>query len=310
MVKARVIASLLLGFLLAGCPKETRTTPELLPPEKHSVSPAPRPRLKPKPTAKPTSKPTSQKARMSPTVPLPLGSAPKVSIEKIKHKWRLNSGPDAKTLHIDAQSAAKIARTLAQKLLAAPQAHYDATASKLKTNYFHHVYLMLPSYAPAIDRNVGYYTPPERDGKDEDFAFLVRYADRSPASVRLLYRFLEPHLEAFVPADIYVTEIRPTVIALRQAHLHLSRMKNSKAALQKLYRDLKALERKPAKGAYGRAVGLDELCAPFEAVMKKVDSPISGTWLLTFWARREGEGNRAVVLELLGKLDAKLNVKR
>lgn len=230
-----------------------------------------------------------------------LADAPADAHDALRAGWSLTS--DGDSLRIDADAAFRLAQALAPLLLGAKPEAYDAGEPRVKVNAFHHLYRTRPAWMPRADRSLGYYADAEVDPAHAALAVLVARADRGPESVELLWGFLAPHLDTLLPKSAWdEAGLGQTVRDLIAAHDFMMGG-DGEAELEALYAKCRALESDTALGndVYGRSEAFHAIFAAYDR--PEIAAP--SAWFVSFWARRQHEGNREVVRRMLQELLAK-----
>jgi hypothetical protein len=189
-------------------------------------------------------------------------------------------------------------------LLDTPDRKYDPHRSPLKNNWFHHVYAMLPDFVPKSARHVGYYEDNQKTERGSLLAFIATRTDRSTRSLETLWGYLKPHLDELVPKSEWERKkVGETVQALIDMHDAIAKMPNFEAKLAELNAESRSLEEGVVPHiAYGREPPFRTL---YEEFTETIKTEIDTAWLASFWARRQHEGNREVVLKILRELHAR-----
>ncbi len=190
----------------------------------------------------------------------------------------------------------------------------------LRGNYFWNIYNALPSFVSARDRHTGYnisardYTPEE-----QLMAYAIWRIDRRPDNIRKIYEFAKPTLKRIVPESAYSAwGIEAYVNDALQAYHQIADIPNFSKLLQNAYSQADTTTgsfmwegnsqyfRSFENSAYGFSV--DELNQIISGHLNidKHNTLATSPWL-SFWMRRNHEGNMLVVYEILNDINGLYN---
>lgn len=187
---------------------------------------------------------------------------------------------------------------------------------RLESAYFWYVYNALPDFVREKERHQGYHAGQnEQPLKEKLLAYSIYRLDRSPENVRKLFDFAKPVLkEVFPPSNYERFGVESKVKGLIKAYNKLSEIDGYSEKLSDAYAEVDTMTgtfiniggqevfRKFANSAYGFTVyDLNEY------IMKKLNPDMdrfhSVPVGLSFWMRRNHEGNMDEVYAILKEID-------
>lgn len=184
----------------------------------------------------------------------------------------------------------------------------------INSNYFWYVYNALPEFVADNERHQGYYA----DQNDQPFeqkliAYAIYRVDRSPENIQNVFNFIKPNLTKLVSEDKYdELGIRNQVDGLIFCYQEIIKTSDYKKLLSDAYiysdtvtgmtyNDGDEVYFEKFNAAYGfTGYDLAEIISNF----LKIDRYTSfyGSPLLSFWMRRNHEGNMETVYEILKEI--------
>lgn len=184
---------------------------------------------------------------------------------------------------------------------------------RVSSNYFWYVYNSLPSFVDEMERHKGYY---ENQGpkvfKKQLMAYGIYRIDRSPENIKRLWSFAKPVLKTVIPMSSYERMgLRRKVNGLINSYEKLERIEDYSVKLEEFYKQTftpgGALKNKEdAQGAYGLSVhDLNQKIFKY----LEGDRHMMGMPSLSFWMRRNHEGNIDTVIEILREIQGMYRVE-
>ena len=187
----------------------------------------------------------------------------------------------------------------------------NPVSSGIASNYFWYVYNALPSFVDEKERHNGYYKDEnEQSAEERLIAYAIYRLDRSPENITKIFEMVKPKLSEFLPKQTYESLMIDNEVNARiHTYKRIVQIDNYKELLTEaynhadtatgiLYADGDEANFETFNGAYGLDVySLSEIISQhFE--MDRYDSYYGNT-ALSFWMRRNKEGNMETVYEIL-----------
>jgi hypothetical protein len=185
----------------------------------------------------------------------------------------------------------------------------------ITSNYFWFIYNALPKFVGEKERHNGYYKNEcDLDFRDRLVAYAIYRVDRSPENIKKIFDYVQPFLTGLMPKTKYEhMNLDKKVNNLIQCNDMLSEINNYKEALTEFYNktytsDGKMIvEGNPAvskhynDAAYGYSTHVLA-----EELSKHLNlnrySALYARPCLSFWMRRNHEGNMEVVYDILKRV--------
>ncbi len=186
----------------------------------------------------------------------------------------------------------------------------------VSSNYFWFVYNALPGFVEAKERHQGYY----KDQNDQSMqqkllAYAIYRIDRSPENIQRLFQYFRPMLKTIVPPSSYShAQIDQKVATLLEVYNRIIEIDGYKDRLSDAWMvadtttgsfvnvDGHEEFRKFENSAYGFSVyELNELI--LKQLIPQADRFTSMPEGLSFWMRRNHEGNMEEVYRILKEID-------
>lgn len=182
------------------------------------------------------------------------------------------------------------------------------------SNYFWYVYNALPQFVADDERHQGYYA----DQNDQPFeqkliAYAIYRIDRSPQNIQNIFNFLKPNLTKLVSEEKYdELDIRVQVNGLIDCYEEIIKTSDYKKLLSDAYiysdtvtgmtyNDGDEVYFEKFNSAYGfTGYDLAEIISNFLNLDRYTN--FYGSPLLSFWMRRNNEGNMETVYEILKEI--------
>lgn len=186
----------------------------------------------------------------------------------------------------------------------------------VSSNYFWYVYNALPGFVDAKERHQGYYKDQNNQSMQEKLlAYAIYRIDRSPENIQFLFQYFKPLLKTMVPPSSYShAHIDQKVATLLAAYNRIISIDGYKERLSDAWMvadtttgsfvdvDGHREFRKFDNSAYGFSVyELNELV--LKQLIPQADCYTSMPEGLSFWMRRNHEGNMEEVYAILKEID-------
>ncbi|MDA3912177.1 MAG: hypothetical protein PF448_12550 [Bacteroidales bacterium] len=190
----------------------------------------------------------------------------------------------------------------------------NPTSSGIVTNYFWYVYNALPEFVDESERHQGYYVGDNDQSEEERLiAYAIYKIDRSPENLTKVFEMIKPELKDIVSENLYhslgvnqefekrirsydiLVEIDNYKELLTKAYMHAD------TATGILYDYGDTLVFETFNNAYGMDVySLTEIICQHLAIDRY--DPLYGNNSLSFWMRRNHEGNMETVYDILNEI--------
>jgi len=195
----------------------------------------------------------------------------------------------------------------------------NPVSSGIVSNYFWYVYNALPEFVNENERHQGYYAG-ENDQAEEErlIAYSIYKIDRSPENLTKMFEMIKPELKDIVSENLYhslkinqelekrirsydiLVEIDNYHELLTKAYMHAD------TATGVLYDYGDTLVFETFNNAYGLDVhNLTEIICQYLEIDRY--DPLYGNNSLSFWMRRNNEGNMETVYNILNEIDSIYN---
>jgi len=185
----------------------------------------------------------------------------------------------------------------------------------LETNYFYYVSLALPYFVSPLEKHNGYHREAYNPAREERLlAYALYRLDRSPKNIQRLYDYAKPLLPTLLSKEQYYRlELKWKVPSLIETYKALDGKPEHWEELAKFYRETfnekgqVNLENPKVKELYGD--GAYGFTAYDLGAMISKRIPLEGPRFvpnhmdLSFWMRRQHEGNEKVVFSILQEID-------
>ncbi|MBN2891706.1 MAG: hypothetical protein JXL97_07555 [Bacteroidales bacterium] len=186
----------------------------------------------------------------------------------------------------------------------------------IKSNYFWYVYNALPDFIDAKERHNGYYSGQNEQSFEEKLiAYSIYRVDRSPENLEKIFNYIKPNIEVIIPPDVYENlGIRDNVNSLIFLYEQVIEIDDYKNKLSDAYNHVDT-----ATGNwfyYENEKHFENFSEPYGRDCNSISEIIS-SYLgyshqdysysdpnLSFWMRRNHEGNMETVYEILKEIKA------
>lgn len=182
--------------------------------------------------------------------------------------------------------------------------------SRLVSNYFWYIYNALPAVVPERERHYGYYrNQGDMLHSDRLRAYAIYNLDRSSENIRKIFALYKDELREIFPKAVYEHKYRQIVDNIIRTYNYLKGIDNYREKLQSFYDEYYTKDKQMKvdtnekisevyEGAYGfSAFELAEQLSHHLGLDRY--SPVYGSNYLSFWMRRNHEGNIDAVREIL-----------
>lgn len=191
--------------------------------------------------------------------------------------------------------------------------------NSISTNYFWFIYNALPSFVSEKERHSGYYENENKQDLNEKLiAYSIYRIDRSPENIQKIFDLAKPKLKDIVSQSIYEKlNISVEVNSLLASYERIIRIENYKKHLTEAYSQVDTTTgkyvdygegikfRKYVNDAYGfTASDVNEIV---EKHLGNHDIHNSYGSKVSFWMRRNHEGNMETVYEILKEIKSIYN---
>jgi len=214
------------------------------------------------------------------------------------------------------QSATILGNYLSQKVLETPNPY----GINMRSNYFWNIYNALPSFVSAKERHTGYNQGArEYSASEQLMAYAIYRIDRSPENLRRIFELFKPTLTALVSPSVYKElGIEAYVHQAIGSYKSISQTPNFEKLLQDAYSQVDTTTgsfswegnsqsfRKFENSAYGFSVDEVNQIIASHLGLDRYNDMMYSPWL-SFWMRRNHEGNMDEVLKILNEIDAIYN---
>jgi hypothetical protein len=195
----------------------------------------------------------------------------------------------------------------------------NPVSNGIVSNYFWYVYNALPEFVDKDERHQGYYTG-ENDQPEEErlIAYAIYNIDRSPKNLNKLFEMLKPELKNYVSNDLYHSlKINQEVEKRIRSYDILVKIENYRELLTEAYNHADTatgimydygdtLVFETFNNAYGLDVQrLNEIICQYLEI-DRYDN-LYGNNSLSFWMRRNHEGNMETVYDILKEINSLYN---
>ncbi len=185
----------------------------------------------------------------------------------------------------------------------------------ITSNYFWFIYNALPKFVGEKERHNGYYKNEcDLDFRDRLVAYAIYRVDRSPENIKKIFDYVQPFLAGLMPKKKYQQmNLDKKVNSLINCYDILSEVENYKGLLTEFYNKTYTSDGKMkvegnpevSKHYNDAAYGYSSYVLA-EKISKHLDlsrhSALYGQPCLSFWMRRNHEGNIVIVYEILLKV--------
>ncbi|MDX9846100.1 MAG: hypothetical protein RBT74_03875 [Tenuifilaceae bacterium] len=210
------------------------------------------------------------------------------------------------------QSATLLGKYLSQKVLESPNPY----GIDMRANYFWNIYNALPPFVSAKERHTG-YNMGARDysAHEQLMAYAIYRIGRSPENLRRIFELFKPTLTTLVSPSVYKElGIQTYVHQAIGSYNSISQTPNFKKLLQEAYNQVDTTTgslswegdqqafRKFENSAYGFSVDEVNQIIARHLKLDRYNDLMYSPWL-SFWMRRNHEGNMDEVLKILYELD-------
>ena len=189
---------------------------------------------------------------------------------------------------------------LARNLLGVANPNY----AHIDGNYFWYIYNALPAFVSEKERHAGYYVG---EGNHSDNQKLIAYSlyriDRSAENIAKVFGYFKPKLKSVVSQSIYDRlGIGLKVNTLIGCYDEISHKKDFEIKLEEAFAEAETAKEN-AGGAYGYSAS--DLS---ENIAKRMGIDVMASFYsdpaLSFWMRRNHEGNMQTVYNILTEIQA------
>jgi len=184
------------------------------------------------------------------------------------------------------------------------------------SNYFWYVYNALPEFVDQNIRHQGYYSGDNEQTEEERLiAYAIYKIDRSPENLNKLFEIIKPEMKNFVSYDLYHSlKINMEIEKRIRSYKLLNKIENYEVLLTEaynhadtatgiLYNDGINQHFEVFNNAYGLDVqSLNEIICQYLQIDRY--DPLYGNHSLSFWMRRNKEGNMDVVYNILEEVQS------
>jgi len=179
--------------------------------------------------------------------------------------------------------------------------------NRISSNYLWYIYNALPDFVAKMERHQGYHKHTTLENEDDRLmAYSIYRIDRSPENIKRLYKYARPFLTTLIPRELYVSMgINRKVNGLLKGYGQLTSLKDYDMKLKEFYQQTftpkgEIKDEKMAEGPYGLSVyELNERIWKYFKAQDRVMNVPPG---LSFWMRRNHEGNMETVHEILQEI--------
>ncbi|NHB67132.1 COG3650 family protein [Perlabentimonas gracilis] len=214
------------------------------------------------------------------------------------------------------QSATILGNYLLQKVLETPNPY----GINMRSNYFWNIYNALPSFVSAKERHTGYNQGTrEYSASEQLMAYAIYRIDRSPKNLRRIFELFKPTLTTLVSPSVYKElGIEAYVHQAVGSYMSISQTPNFEKLLQDAFNQVDTTTgsfswegnsqsfRKFENSAYGFSVDEVNQIIASHLGLDRYNDMMYSPWL-SFWMRRNHEGNVDEVLKILNEIDAIYN---
>lgn len=179
--------------------------------------------------------------------------------------------------------------------------------SKIKINYFWYVYNALPDFVSSKERHTGYHSHQEPESeKDALLAYSIYRLDRSPENLKRLFKYSKILVNNVIPDDV-LQRIKPLIEKRIRSYEAMQKYKDYDSKLTEFYNKYftpngEIKDPELIDGAYGFPVyEMEQKLYQFLFPNGLMGDPPAH---LSFWMRRNHEGNMDAVYEILKELNA------
>lgn len=190
----------------------------------------------------------------------------------------------------------------------------NPTSRGILTNYFWYVYNALPEFVDENERHQGYYTGDNVQSEEERLiAYAIYKIDRSPENLIKVFEMIKPELKDIISEDLYYNlRINQELESRIRTYDILVEIDNYKASLTKAYMHVDTatgilhdygdtLVFETFNNAYGLDVyTLTEIICQHLSIDRH--DLLYGNSSLSFWMRRNHEGNMETVYDILNEI--------
>jgi uncharacterized membrane protein len=234
--------------------------------------------------------------------------------EQVKEMQKVLKARNIETLGDD--NLHKMKDYLTSKLLENP----TPWGIDIRSNYFWNIYNALPSFVSAKERHTGYNQGARHYTNEEQLmAYSIWRIDRSSDNVKRLFRLAKPLLKSVVPDHAYTSwGIEMYVNEAIQSHNEIVNIPNYSVLLQNAFAQADTTTgrfvwegnnryfRSFENSVYGFTVDdLNQIIASHLRIDKH-NNLTSSPWL-SFWMRRNHEGNMETVYQILNEINELYN---
>lgn len=202
----------------------------------------------------------------------------------------------------------KVIKTYLSKNLLAT---YNPVSQGIVSNYFWFIYNALPDFIDENERHQGYYSNENKQSfKEKLIAYSIYRIDRSPENLQTIFDFVKPNLTDFISKEQYENlGINNEVNSLIESYNFITEIENYKTNLTEAYNHADTATGSlyinndeyiftPFNAAYGfDTYTLSEMIS--QHLQLDHYSNFYQSQQLSFWMRRNHEGNMETVYNIL-----------
>jgi hypothetical protein len=191
-----------------------------------------------------------------------------------------------------------------------------STGENITGNYFWYIYNSLPEFVNKDERHSGYYRG-ESDQSSEDklLAYSIYRLDRNPENLKKIFEIIKPRIKDIVSVEKYESlNIDREVASMLGTYKQISEIPDYKVLLAEAYSEIDTTTgsieyegdmetfRSFENSAYGFS---NDLVSEIISKHLSLDcySNLYSSPYLSFWMRRNKEGNMETVYSILSEID-------
>ena len=211
------------------------------------------------------------------------------------------------------ENSVKILQAYLEKTLLSSN---NPNSQTISSNYFWFIYNALPDFVDENERHNGYYKGESKQSfEDKLLSYTIYRIDRSPENLNKMFEYIKPTLKTVVTPNTYSHfQIGAEVNGLIKSYDEIIKIENYKELLTNAYTEIDTITGtiesdgeteifRPFKNSpYGRSAHLLS-----KIISKHLDiqryAPLEDSMHLSFWMRRNKEGNMESVYSILKEIN-------